>query len=240
MFIARRAIAAPSRPAAAAMLHASSLPAPLRMGLTNFPCRLFAFKPSPALVKELRNMTGSPLKDCMAVLAETEGDLEASKDLLRKKGLAFAEKRADRDATEGLIGIAQSEDTFTMVQFACETDFVAKTDRFRAALGSILKTVHGQDGLAVGMAQTRDPTVIEGLTAVQLADSLDPDVAAQSMEDGIKFTISKTQENCQLARVYKTKYSTAQGEVLETYLHNKVLPGVGKIGTVFVSRPPAE
>lgn len=50
-------------------------------------------------MKQLRNMTGSPLKDCMAVLTETEGDLEASKDLLRKKGLAFAEKRANRDAT---------------------------------------------------------------------------------------------------------------------------------------------
>ena len=58
-----------------------------------------AFKPSPKLVKQLREMTGSPLKDCMSVLTETSGDLEASKDLLRKKGLAFAEKRADRDAS---------------------------------------------------------------------------------------------------------------------------------------------
>lgn len=47
----------------------------------------------------------------MAVLIETEGDIAASKDLLRKKGLAFADKRADRDATEGLIGIEQCDDT---------------------------------------------------------------------------------------------------------------------------------
>ena len=101
------------------------------------------FKPSPKLVKELRNITGSPLKDCLSVLAETSGDIQASKDLLRKKGLAFAEKRADRDATEGLVGIMEDESSVTMVQFACETDFVAKTDRFRDALSTILKTVHG-------------------------------------------------------------------------------------------------
>lgn len=99
-------------------------------------------------------MTGSPLKDCLSVLTETEGDLPASKDLLRKKGLAFAEKRADRDATEGLIGIEENDNTLTMVQFSCETDFVAKTDRFRDALQAILKTVHGKDQLVVGMDQT--------------------------------------------------------------------------------------
>lgn len=98
------------------------------------------FKPSAALVKDLRNLTGSPLKDCMAVLIETNGDIAASKDLLRKKGLAFADKRADRDATEGLIGLMLGEESggdknnVTMVQFACETDFVAKTDRFRDGL----------------------------------------------------------------------------------------------------------
>lgn len=116
--------------------------------------RHFSFKPSASLVKELRNMTGSPLKDCLSVLTETEGDLPASKDLLRKKGLAFAEKRADRDATEGLIGIEENDNTLTMVQFSCETDFVAKTDRFRDALQAILKTVHGKDQLVVGMDQT--------------------------------------------------------------------------------------
>ena len=62
-------------------------------------------------------MTGSPLKDCMSVLTETSGDLEASKDLLRKKGLAFAEKRADRDASQGLIGVLDDSEsnTVTMV-----------------------------------------------------------------------------------------------------------------------------
>ena len=71
--------------------------------------RCFASKPSTAQVKELRNMTGSPLKDCLKVLTETDGDIEKSKELLRKRGLADAEKRADRLATEGLIGLRTDE-----------------------------------------------------------------------------------------------------------------------------------
>lgn len=87
---------------------------------------------TPALVKQLRLMTGSPLKDCIKALEETNGDMEASKDFLRKKGLAEAEKRIDRLAAEGLVAIKRdtATATFTMIQLACETDFVAKTDQF--------------------------------------------------------------------------------------------------------------
>ena len=100
----------------------------------------------------------------MAVLTETEGDLQASKDLLRKKGLAFAEKRADRDATEGLIGIKEDGNTVTMIQFSCETDFVAKTDRFRDALQGILSTLHGKEALNVSMDATRDEEMLRDIT----------------------------------------------------------------------------
>jgi len=58
-----------------------------------------AFKPNPAIVKKLRDETGSPLKDCLKVLTETSGDISKSKELLRKRGLADAEKRADRLST---------------------------------------------------------------------------------------------------------------------------------------------
>ena len=68
-----------------------------------------------------------------------------------------------------------------------------------------------------------------------LLDNLDPDVPSQLMEDGIKYTISKTQENLKLARVFKISFDPRKGQVLHAYLHNKVLPGVGKIGSIFVS-----
>ena len=80
-----------------------------------------------------------------------------------------------------------------MVQFACETDFVAKTDRFRDGLQAILKTVHGQDGLAVSLPQSRESEYLTDLAKrTALLESLDEDVATQTIEEGIKYTISKT------------------------------------------------
>ena len=64
-----------------------------------------SYKPNSADVKRLREMTGSPLMDCMKALTETTGDFEKSKEFLRKRGLAYAEKRADKLATQGLIGL---------------------------------------------------------------------------------------------------------------------------------------
>lgn len=86
------------------------------------------YKPNSGEVKKLREITGSPLMDCMKALTESAGDVEKAKEYLRKKGLAYAEKRADRLATQGLVGFEQGVNSVTMVQLACETDFVAKTD----------------------------------------------------------------------------------------------------------------
>ena len=85
-------------------------------------------------------MTGSPLKDCMKALEETGGDIDASKDYLRKKGLAEAEKKSDRLASQGLVGVLKCDVTkrITMIQLACETDFVAKTDKFQDGLRGIM------------------------------------------------------------------------------------------------------
>lgn len=104
--------------------------------------RLFsAYKPSAAEVKNLRGMTGSPMGDCIKALTEAQGDVDKSKEILRKRGLAQADKRADREATQGLVGIQKSNNSVSMVQFSCETDFVAKTDRFHEGLTAILDTV---------------------------------------------------------------------------------------------------
>jgi elongation factor Ts len=105
---------------------------PSAANLLRLPHRNMASVASAALVKQLRLLTGSPIKDCMKALEQTNGDIEASKDYLRKKGLAEAEKRVDRSAAQGLVGVLrdQAQARITMVQLACETDFVAKTDRF--------------------------------------------------------------------------------------------------------------
>lgn len=85
-----------------------------------------------AMVKELRDKTGSGMMDCKRALAENDGDIEKSLDHLRKKGLAKAQKRAGRATSEGVIFsyIHQGSKLGVMVEINCESDFVAKTDAF--------------------------------------------------------------------------------------------------------------
>jgi len=87
-----------------------------------------------ALVKELREKTGAGIMDCKQALSESGGDINAAVDFLRKKGLATAKKRAGRAATEGTIQsyIHMGGKIGVLVEITCETDFVAKTDDFRA------------------------------------------------------------------------------------------------------------
>jgi len=86
-----------------------------------------------AMVKELREKSGAGMMDCKKALQETGGDLEKSVELLRKKGIAAAEKRADRAANEGRIEayIHPGSKLGVIVEINCETDFVAKTDDFK-------------------------------------------------------------------------------------------------------------
>lgn len=111
--------------------------------------RLFTSKASPKLVKELRALTGSPLKDCMKVLEETQGDIEIAKDLLRQRGLADADKRLNRATSEGYIGmkVDKAKQLVTMVEMTCETDFVAKTDKFIQGVEGVLETIHHHPNL---------------------------------------------------------------------------------------------
>ncbi len=85
------------------------------------------------MVKELRDKTSAGMMDCKRALGETDGDMEKSIDLLRQKGLAVAQKRADRATKEGVVEcyIHAGGKLGVMVEVGCETDFVAKTDDFK-------------------------------------------------------------------------------------------------------------
>lgn len=85
------------------------------------------------MVKELRETTGAGMMDCKKALAETNGDMEAAIEFLRKKGMAGADKKAGRVAAEGVIAIAVSDDKkkAAIAEVNCETDFVAKGDEFK-------------------------------------------------------------------------------------------------------------
>ncbi|MBI4388195.1 MAG: translation elongation factor Ts [Candidatus Omnitrophica bacterium] len=82
-------------------------------------------------VKQLREVTGAGFMDCKQALAETNGDFEQAKDLLRKKGLAAALKRATRDAKEGVVFLKAVGKQGALVELNCETDFVARTEDFQ-------------------------------------------------------------------------------------------------------------
>src|SRR4029450_3438420 len=94
---------------------------------------------TPQMVKELRERTGAGMMDCKNALSETKGDMEQAIDLLRKKGLASAAKKAGRIAAEGVVGsyIHGGGKIGVLVEVNCETDFVARTDKFQELVKGI-------------------------------------------------------------------------------------------------------
>ena len=89
-------------------------------------------------IKKLRNMTGAGMMDCKNALAETNGDIEAAIEIIRKKGQAVAAKREDREAAEGCVLSGTKDDFAAIVALKCETDFVAKNESFRTLTKAIL------------------------------------------------------------------------------------------------------
>ena len=107
-------------------------------------------------VQELRHRTGAGMMDCKKALIENSGDLDAAVEYLRKKGIAKAESRSGRTTSEGMIGSAVSADATTGViaEVNCETDFVARTDDFKALVDVVL-----------AHAMTTDAADVEALLA---------------------------------------------------------------------------
>src|SRR5689334_20741220 len=113
---------------------ASAFPTPFSLSLATSN-NLFPMADIDAqLVKTLREKTNAGLMECKRALTETNGDLEAAIDVLRKKGAASAAKKADRDAKDGVIAqaIATGAKVGVLIEVNCETDFVAKNEQFRA------------------------------------------------------------------------------------------------------------
>ena len=98
---------------------------------------------SAKIVMELRGRTGAGMMDCKKALAAVEGDMEKAIDFLREKGLAAAAKKQSRIAAEGLVGsfVCKECATGALVEVNCETDFVAKTDKFKALVSDVAEQV---------------------------------------------------------------------------------------------------
>src|SRR3989338_2297545 len=94
---------------------------------------------SPTLVKDLREKTGVGMMDCKKALIETNGDIEAAIDWLRKKGLSAAAKKSGRVAAEGLVAVSANDSKAAVIELNSETDFVAKNEKFQALATNIAK-----------------------------------------------------------------------------------------------------
>ena len=161
------------------------------------------------MVKELRERTGAGMMDCKAALQETNGDMEQAVDLLRKKGLAKAAKKAGRIAAEGLIGLAVEGPKGVLVEVNSETDFVARNDLFQGLVKMIANVA-----LTVG-------TDMEKIKAAK--------VGPITIADAIADTIAKIGENMTLRRASQLSVGTG---VIASYVHNSVEEGLGKIGVL--------
>jgi elongation factor Ts len=98
---------------------------------------------SAEVVRQLREETGAGMMDCKSALVEAQGDMEAARDLLRKKGLAAAAKKAGRTAADGAVGacILEGGKAGVIVEVNCETDFVAKTPDFQSLVKDVAEHV---------------------------------------------------------------------------------------------------
>jgi elongation factor Ts len=161
------------------------------------------------MVKELRERTGAGMMDCKSALGETAGDMEQAVDLLRKKGLAKAAKKAGRIAADGLIGIAVEGAKGAVVEVNSETDFVARNDLFQGLVKMIANVAlsHGTDLEKIKAAKIGTITVAEA----------------------INDTITKIGENMTLRRA--ASLSVGKG-IIAHYVHNSVVEGLGKIGVL--------
>ena len=136
-----------------------------------------------SLVKELRERTGAGMMECKKALAETNGDIDAAAEALRKSGAAKADKKASRVTAEGRIAVAQAGGKAVLVEINSETDFVAKDANFVAFTDAV-----AQAALTAGSAD------VEALKAAKLA-------SGETVEEARAAAIAKLGENIQVRRI---------------------------------------
>ena len=165
-----------------------------------------------ALVKDLRELSGVGMMDCKKALQENNGDIEASLDWLRAKGLSKAAKKSGRAAAEGLVAGMLSDDgkTGVLIELNAETDFVSKNDTFQAA---------ARDFATVALGVAGD---VDAIVAAKTAKG-------EIVGDVITNMIATIGENMRLRR--SARLSVDQGAV-SIYLHNKQGDDVGRLAVL--------
>src|SRR6201999_2702342 len=164
-----------------------------------------------ATVKELREKTGAGMMDCKKALAETNGDMEAAIDWLRKKGLSQAAKKSSRVAAEGLVGVATVGNAGAAVEINAETDFVARNVLF-------------QD-----FVETASKIALETKNDIEALKAKPHPGESRTVSEQLTHLIATIGENMAVRRAAALAVDTG---VVASYVHTAIRPGLGKIGVL--------
>jgi elongation factor Ts len=160
-------------------------------------------------IKNLRETTGAGMLDCRKALTESGGDMEASIDWLRKKGLSAAAKKSGRVAAEGVVAVAVEGTKGAIIELNAETDFVSRNEQFQALARTIAElAVRHSIGDAEQLKNTKNGH-------------------GKTVSEDIAGAIATIGENMNLRRA--DIMGVTQG-VVASYIHNAVAPNMGKIG----------
>ena len=158
------------------------------------------------MIKQLRNQTGAGLIDAKEALSQNEGDMTAAVDWLRLKGKAKAASKADRTAAEGLVGLHIEDGVGVLVEINSETDFAARNPEFAEFVVAVSKVAIAADD-------------VNGL--------MEADLGGATVEERLTEKIAKLRENLVIRNLKKLTGTSVHG-----YVHNQVITGAGKIGTL--------
>lgn len=137
------------------------------------------------LLKQLREATFAPLKDCKEALVSAEWDLDKAQEILKEKGILKAGKKADRETNEGIVKGLHEGNKIAAVKLLCETDFVAKNEWFNALVDQILENLISQDDTFSTKSEA-------------------PEALVQKLDELVKESVGSIGENMQLAEILMT------------------------------------
>lgn len=163
------------------------------------------------LVKDLREKTGAGMMDCKKALGETDGEMEAAVDWLRKKGLSAAAKKSGRVAADGLVGVVVEGAAGAILEVNAETDFVARNDSFQNFVETTTQLALSAQGDVEKLKESAYPG------------------ASRTVAEQLTHTIATIGENMTIRR---SDYLTVGQGVVTSYVHSAAKPGLGRIGVL--------
>jgi elongation factor Ts len=153
-------------------------------------------------VKELRTLSGAGVMECKNALESADGDIPKATEILKERGLARAEKRSERETSQGLVEcyVHAGGRIGSMVEVNCETDFVARTDEFKELAHDLAMQVAATGPLAITKEDLPDDADASPEEAVLLLQPFIKD-ASRTIDELVKEAVAKTGENIRVTRI---------------------------------------